>query len=334
MLFSFLFFIFLAGVSAISSKFDGFEGTQLSMYRFVDGNPEAEEKILVLPVKGVILTYPIEEDSFFSFLLAGQVYGYTLKKELIQAARDPDVKGVILEIDSPGGTIAGSKAISDGVEYYKKMTGKPVFSHILGIGASGGYWAAASADKIIADTGSLTGSIGVIMGPFKYYNKVISESDPIGSISTEEGIESYYIYAGEDKDLGDPYKRLSEKAKNTLQESVDNEYEIFLDHVSGKRKISTDDLKQNVGGLIFGNDQAIENKLIDEVGSTNYAYNKLAETAGLTDYQVVEYRSTQGFLQEILGVLFKSEKMKSTYINNKCLLCNKMLYLYGVPQNY
>ena len=113
MLFSFLFFIFLAGVSAISSKFDGFEGTQLSMYRFVDGNPEAEEKILVLPVKGVILTYPIEEDSFFSFLLAGQVYGYTLKKELIQAARDPDVKGVILEIDSPGGTIAGSKAISD-----------------------------------------------------------------------------------------------------------------------------------------------------------------------------------------------------------------------------
>jgi len=334
MLFSFLFFIFLAGVSAVSSKLDGFEGTQISPYRYVDGNPDSENKILVIPIKGVILTYPLEEDSIFSFLLTGQVYGYTIKRELLEAAGDPEIKGVILEIDSPGGTIAGSKAISDGVDYYKKATGNPVFSHIIGMGASGGYWAAASADKIIADTGSLTGSIGVIMGPFKYYNKVISESDFIGSISTEEGIESYYIYAGEDKDLGDPYKRLSEKAKNTLQNSVDNEYEIFLEHVSNNRKIGTETLKQNVGGLVFGNDQALENKLIDETGSTNYAYSTLAETAGLTNYQVVEYKSTQGFLQEIFGVLFKPENMKSAYINSKCLLCNKMLFLYGTPQNY
>jgi len=344
LLFSFLFFLFLTGAAAITSGFDNLETTQTASYKFIDGNPQADNKILVIPIKGVILTYPLEEDSLFSFLFEGQVYGYSIKKELVEAANDPDIKGVILEIDSPGGTIAGAKAITDGVDYFKKATDKPILSHILGMGASGGYWAAASADEIIADTGSLTGSIGVIMGPFKYYNKVLSESDFLGSVTTEEGIESFNIYAGEDKDLGDPYKKLSEKAKKTLQESVDKEYEIFVDFVSQKRNVSTDTLKKDVGALIFGNEQALNHKLIDEVGSSNYAYSKMAKSAGLSDYQVVERKSTRGFLQEILSVFSKSGNMttsssieyhmKSVYTKANCLLCNKMLFLYGNPEEY
>jgi protease IV len=112
---------------------------------------------------------------------------------------DLSLHGVVLEINSPGGAICGARAIADDVSYYRSKAKKPIYAHVEGLAA---YWAASAADKVIADYGSDIGSIGVIMGPFKYYNTVVNEDSGLfdGGVITQNGIESVSITAGKPKD--------------------------------------------------------------------------------------------------------------------------------------
>lgn len=302
-----------------------------SKYTYVAGNEESENKLLSIPIKGVILTNEEFSDPF-SLFLPSVTYGYSVKNELVNAAEDLSIKGIILEIDSPGGTITGANAISDGIEYYRNKTQNPVYVHISGLGASGGYLVAATADKIFADTGSLTGSIGVIMGPFKYYDKVIAESDFSSSVQTENGIESFNITAGKDKDLGDPYKRLSENARSVLQQGVNNEYEIFVQHVSKYRNIPGSTIKDKLGALVFDNKQAKEFGLIDDTRNKDQAYLELANAANIIDddFQVVGAEGS-----DFWSSIFKSAiPFRPSLKSGHCAVCGQMLYLYGNPEEY
>ena len=297
-------------------------------YKHLTGNIDSENKILSIPIKGVILNDKAESAPFAS-LLSTETYGYTIKNQLSEAAKDPTVKAIILEINSPGGTITGAAAISDGIAYYKQQTKKPVLAHVSGLGASGGYWVAAAADTIMSDAGSLVGSIGVIMGPFKYYNRVLSESDFGGSVVTQNGIESFNITAGTDKDFGDPYKRMSEKSISILQEGINQEYQIFVKHVSSKRNITEDTIKNTLGALVYGNAQALRNGLIDKIGSRNDAYTETAKMAQLKDYQVV-YQDESDFFKELFRVALLNRSVPAS----KCIICGQMLFLYGSPTDY
>lgn len=329
-------FIFLVGksISAISKGVTYSQDTGLgkTSYKFVSGNQASQNKFLSIPIKGIILT---EQDFSepLSFLFPAFTYGYMVKEQILKAAANSSIKGIILEINSPGGTITGAKAISDGIAYYKEKTKKPVLAYVSGLGASGAYWVGASADKIIADSGSLTGSVGVIMGPFKYYNKVLSEGDLNQTISTENGIESFNITAGTDKDFGDPYKRISERAKGILQKGVNNEYEKFVDYISIRRNIPANDLKNNIGALAYDNDQALSLKLIDEIGTKDQAYTELAqmgEVKNTSDFQIITEQKNDFFSILVNTVLLNKNTPKAEY----CPLCNQMLFLYGDPQSY
>jgi protease-4 len=310
--------LFIVGIATSSSQNSDISRSQRT-YTTVYGDSQASNKILSIPVKG-----PIEGSQSgggYSSIFADQsiAYGYDLKSELIEAANSREYSGVILELDSPGGTIYGAKAIADGIEYFKQKTGNPVFASIQGLAASGGFWAAVSADKIIADTGTGIGSIGVIYGPFTYYDKPLSD----GNVITQNGIEQTYITAGEGKDAGNPFRRLTTKEQDVIQTSVNDAYDSFVSYVSQRRSISADTIKQTIGAHLYGEKQALKNKLIDEVASREVAYQELADAARVTnDFKIVSSHESSTDLLNLLGSQLQPNSSRSVARDpKKALVC-------------
>lgn len=317
--------IFSSGFNADSSK-TIVSASNLDL-EYVSGDEESEKSILIIPITGTILNE--KPDDFLSFLYTDMTFGYDVKNVLINAANDGSIKGVVLAIDSPGGTVTGSKAISDGVAEYIEKTGNPVVSHIMGLGASGGYWAAASGEYIVADSGSMIGSIGVIFGPFKYYNKVTSENDGSTSVSTENGIETYYITSGEYKDFGNPYRPMSDIEKQIMQEDTNDVYEEFVSYISKQRDIPVAKIKSDVKALPYGNKRSLELGLIDETGSRDLAYEYINKKLGLNgDYKIVKQVEATDFWSSLFSVLGNDSTLSVSekYLDNS--LKNKLLFLY------
>lgn len=248
---------------------------------YVTGERSAETRLVAVPVIGPILG---EDRGGGGFLTAasGVTYGYSIKERLLELADDDEVDGILLELDTPGGTIYGSKAIADGVAEFQARTGKPVVAYVGGISASGGMYAMAGADEIMADHGTLIGSIGVIFGPFVRYNDITAVDNGIlfGGVETSGGVEFEYLTAGRSKDLGSPYRDMTAEEKKILEEGLDNAYDEFVAHVAEGRGLTEAQIKNDLGALIYGEQQAIANGLIDTIGAREDAWARLAELAG------------------------------------------------------
>ncbi|MDQ3008694.1 MAG: S49 family peptidase [bacterium] len=302
--FSLAWCFFILGLVAglVVSLGDETEAEIASQYHY--GQRFSENKLLSIPISGVILGDRLETDPS-NFLIASSItYGYEVKEQLYEAAEDESYKGVILEINSPGGTIFGSQAIVDGVNYYKEKTGKPVISYVGGMAASGGYWAAVSGDSIYADVGTATGSIGVLFGPFKYYDQVISEDGGLlaGGVVTENGIKTVTFTAGKAKDFGNPYRQMSQEEMEHTQKVVDNEYDRFVKLVSQRRTISDATLREDIGAFLYDPVSAKEKNLIDDVLNREQAYQELANRADVGDFfQVVQAEPELGFWGQLLS---------------------------------
>lgn len=300
--FALFFFVVLI---AIASKDETTIVPEQFKYQYQTGKEGSNNKLLLVPIHGVILTER-STDPFSELFEMDITYGYSIKEELKKAAEDESIKGIYLHIDSPGGTVAGAKAISDGVAAYRQATNKPVYAYISGTAASGGYWAASAADRIVADTGSSVGSIGVIFGPFKYYDTVTSEDGGIfmGGVVTEKGIQTTYITAGRSKDLGNPYRQLTQEEITSLQESIDGVYKVFVEQVASGRKLSQEEVTNSLGAMIYSEQQAINRKMIDAVGTRESVEQELATQAGIEgdDYQMVATTQTGSIWNTLLGV--------------------------------
>jgi protease IV len=272
------------------------------VYKTVYGDEESDNLLLSIKVDGIILNEEPEVSDIFGSS-GDVVYGYKIKEQLIRASRNKKIKGVVMEVSSPGGTVTGSKAIADGIEYYKEETDNPVITYGQGLVASGAYWVSVVTDEIIVDYGSSIGSIGVIFGPFSYYDNVIAMDGGIfqGGVVTQDGIEQYYITAGKYKDSGNPYRKLTEEEINTYQTDVNNNYDDFVKVISDNRGVSTEHVKKDIKALIYGNEQALGLELIDSTGTKQDSYKSLAETTELgSDYRVVREQSDLGFLNSLM----------------------------------
>lgn len=298
--------IFVIGIAAIAAVGSEAAHEVQMEQKTVWGEEDARGTLLAVDVTGVILGEQLDLSGFGALLQEGVTYGYEIKEELIEAAEDEDISGIVLMIDSPGGTIFGSQAIADGVAEYREKTGKPVYAYIGGTAASGGYWVAAAADKIVADHGTAIGSIGVIFGPFKYYDGVVAEDGGafLGGVVTQGGISTQYITAGTSKDIGNPYRRLTEAELASLQETVNDSYNQFVTHVAASRPLEESAVRNQLGAMIYGEQQSVENKLIDEIANKHQAFDQLATAAGLEleDYKVVKNKSNADFFSEVFGV--------------------------------
>ncbi len=284
----------LSGDVAASSDVDPIASTE-----HIDGDSGADDVVLVIDVEGVILASSGGAGPFGG-VLAG---GAEIKEQLEAAADDEDVAAVILRLNTPGGSVVGSELITDGVAAVQ-AAGKPVVAHVTEISASGGMWAMAPADRIVASNGSLVGSIGVILGPISQYDNVVAIDGGLlgGGVETTGGIDQFYITAGDGKDAGNPFRNLTPDERQMFQDLVDGSYEDFVDHIATNREISPATIINQLGAGIFTASDAVDNGLIDETGNFDKAHQIAAELAGLEgDYDVREVSQDLGFLGLLLG---------------------------------
>lgn len=302
-------------------------------YQFVRGKEESKNELLAIYIDQPILTSSQEySDDVLSSLLVGQyVFGYEIKDELMKAATEESVKGVVFFINSPGGTIVGARAIADGVSYYREMTGKPVYAYVEDMAASGAYWAAASADKIYAEKGSLTGSIGVIFGPFEYYDKLVT----LGGVGTANGISINYITGGKYKDLGNPTRKITTEELAILQKGIDSEYKGFTEYVSQRRSIPVDTITNDIKALVYGAEEARSYGLVDEIGNREDVLKALSTAAGVgDDYKLVKIGTQTSLFGSLFAKITAPNYSVSDAPARQCALCGRPLYFYGNPLDY
>jgi protease-4 len=195
--------------------------------------------------------------------------------------KNDSVKAVVLRIDSPGGGVAASQEIYEGIVELKKK--KKVIASMGSVAASGGYLIACAADKIVANPGTLTGSISAVM---HFAN--------LEDLLKKIGLKSSVIKSGKFKDIGSPTRKMTPEEIKLLQEMVDDIYDQLLDTISRDRKIGKEELKQIADGRVFTGRQAHKLRLVDELGDMGYAVRLAGTMVGIKGEPDVVYSKKKG----------------------------------------
>ena len=206
------------------------------------------------------------EDNGFSRRATPQ----TIIAQLEQLAKDKRVKAIVLRVNSPGGTVGASQEIYQAITKIKKDKKLPIVTSFADIGASGAYWVALSSDTIIANPGSLIGSIGVIMSSFD-----------LTGLGDKIGVGQNTIKSGQFKDIMSSWRDMKNDEKQLLQAVVDDVHDQFIDVFSTSRKLSKKQARSLADGRIFTGRQAQKEGLIDALGSYQDALNLAQKMAGL-----------------------------------------------------
>lgn len=189
-------------------------------------------------------------------------------RQLSDFNNDKKVKAIILRIDSPGGAVGPSQEIYSEVMKVKKN--KPVVASIATLGASGGYYIASAANKIVANPGTITGSIGVII---QFYN--------FQQLLTKFGIKGNTVKSGEFKDTGSPLRDMTKEERAYIQSVIDDVHNQFVEAVSVGRNLKKENIIPIADGRIITGKRAKELKLVDEMGNFNDAVNLAKRLASL-----------------------------------------------------
>ncbi|MFV2082716.1 MAG: signal peptide peptidase SppA [bacterium] len=221
--------------------------------------------------------------------------------EQVHAFRDNEsIKGVVLRLDTPGGAIAPTQELYS--ELLKLKEKKPIVTSMGTIAASGGYYLASASDWIIANPGTITGSIGVIM-------EFINLEELFGKI----GIKSRVIKSGEHKDMGSPFRDLTEEERRLLGDMVMDTHDQFVNAVLEARPVLSDEIRPYMDGRVMTGRQAMKLELVDEMGNLPDALVKAAELAGLPEGppEVVEPERDEGSLLTLLFGRSAGEAVRS-----------------------
>ena len=239
---------------------------------------DSEYKIAVVNVEGVIVDGESYQD---------EVGGNTVSRLLSEANADKDVKAVVLRVNSPGGSAFASEVIRQEVDALQKA-GKPVVVSMGSMAASGGYWISSTADYIVADKNTITGSIG-IFALFPTFEKTIKKW----------GISSDGVATSELSDLS-LLRPLSSELNDVFQMEIEYGYDEFLSIVSKGRKLSKEEVNKIAQGQVWLGQDAYKNKLVDELGNFDTALNKAIELANakLADDQKSDDYSVEWFVEE------------------------------------
>jgi len=234
----------------------------------------AADKILLMDISGVI-----SEKGSDSLLSGAEDLVARIKEELTLAAEDGQIKALLLRINSPGGTVTASDVIHHEISEFKSKRKVPVVAVIMDIGASGGYYIAVAADRIIAHPTSVTGSVGVIM------LRVNAEG-----LLQKIGVEAGVIKSGAKKDIGSPFRPMSEEERAIFQGMIDGFQSRFLEVVTkGRKTLPADRLKVIADGRVLTGPQAVQSGLVDQIGYLDDGIAGAKHLAGLADARVVMY---------------------------------------------
>jgi len=204
-----------------------------------------------------------------------------IRETLQQAEQDGDIAGLIIKINSPGGTVSASDIIYHELINFKKRTQIPVYACITGLGTSGAYYIAAAADKVYSHPTAITGSIGVIALKFN-----------IEELMTKIGIQDETIKSGDKKDIFSPFRPLTYEERTILQEVIDDLHSRFVDVVFEQRKeaLPMQDLKDLADGRIYTAHSALKSHLIDHIGYMDDVITDMKKSLDLENARIVSYR--------------------------------------------
>ncbi|MGB9700623.1 MAG: signal peptide peptidase SppA [Thermodesulfobacteriota bacterium] len=241
------------------------------------------EKIAIIEIRGVILdSQPVIE-------------------KLIKFRKNEKIKAIVLRIDSPGGAVGPAQEIY--TEIKKVQREKKVLASVGSTAASGGYYIACAAEKIVANPGSITGSIGVI-----------AETLNVEELLRKIGLRPTVIKSGKHKDIGSPTRPMTEEERKLLQEVLDNVHEQFIRAVAEGRQMPIEKVRPLADGRIFTGDQAKTLGLVDELGNLEDTISLAAKLVGIKGEPEIIYPEKKKFsvwellLQEAIQKFFQGWK--------------------------
>jgi signal peptide peptidase SppA, 36K type len=259
------------GTSDYLSYLNGLENQQpftTAVYRQGKG-----KMLVLLKLEGTIT------DTESSSPTVSNTYNHQAFLQQIESAfsRD-DIKGVIIEINSPGGGVYESDEIYNKLVELKNQYKKPLVVYMGQEAASGGYYVSVAADKIYANRNTITGSIGVILRTYNYEE-----------LANKIGVKDVTFKSGANKDLLNPMRPLTEEEAAIVQGVVNESYGFFVDAVAQGRNMNRDQVLQLADGRIYTGPQAKNLGLVDEVGDLDQAIDGAAQMANTPDPQVMLY---------------------------------------------
>lgn len=226
-----------------------------------------------------------------------------INEDLRDFREDSSIKAIVLRIDSPGGSVAPSQEIYDSVKKTAKL--KPVVVSMGSVAASGGYYIAVAGRKIVANPGTMTGSIGVIMG-FSNYEELLKKI----------GWQNFVVKSGRFKDIGSPNRPMTDAERQILQTMIDDVQSQFVNAVAQGRHLSLEKVNEVADGRIMTGQQALAVGLVDKLGGLETAIDLAAELAGIIDPEVVypnkpSPKLIDYFMQGVTEHLFKTMQQQS-----------------------
>ena len=240
-------------------------------------------------------------------------------RQLSKYRRDPKIKGVIVRIDSPGGSVGPSQEIYDEIHKIREAK-KIVYASLGSVAASGGYYIACAADYILANPGTLTGSIGVIMA----FNN-------LEELAKKIGVAPAVIKSGEFKDSGSPLRPLESKERKLLQNVVDDVHGQFVQAVSSSRNLSEEEVRLFADGRIMTGRQALKFKLIDEFGGLEKTIEVMGKKMGIIGYpSILEEKEEVPFIDWLMKSVV-SKNLRQSFSHTTV---PRLQYLWFPQKNY
>ncbi len=204
----------------------------------------------------------------------------SIARRIRTLADKKEVKALLLDINSPGGTVAAVQDIYNALNYFKSKK-KPIVALMRDVAASGGFYIAMAADKVVAQPGTMTGSIGVIL-----------QTTNAQELLKKIGVDFNAIKSGQNKDIGAIYKELTEEQKLLLQEMIDETYQQFFEAVrQGRPNVDVNTLRVYADGRIFTGAKAQTLGLIDGLGGEEKAKEYLSELTGIKDIKILNQKN-------------------------------------------
>jgi protease-4 len=235
-------------------------------------------KVLVIPIRGIISDAPRKQ-----FITTRPSMVQEIVSQLRKAADDPDVKAVLLKIDSPGGSVMASDLIYNEIMSFKRHHAAKVVAVMMGVAASGGYYIALPADFIMAHPTTITGSVGVLF-----------LSPNVSGLMEKIGVDVNVSKTGKNKDMGSPFRQATAEEKKIIQDLIDRLGDRFLNHIAEHRKLGPDQLKKISSARIYLADDALKLGMVDRIGYLEEAVSQAKKLADLpADAKVVVYRRTE-----------------------------------------
>ncbi|KRT72947.1 MAG: putative signal peptide peptidase SppA, protease IV [Candidatus Rokubacteria bacterium CSP1-6] len=305
--------LFLAGCSVISIDFT--PRIQPLREQTVEGTGAG--KVLLMDLSGVISEEPL-------ISLGAQAPRVSIlarvREELKKAEDDDRIQALVVRINSPGGTATASDILYRELSAFKARKKIPVVAAIMDVGASGGYYVALAADTIVAHPTTVTGSIGVVMLTLN-----------AEGLLQKVGIAPLAIKSGAKKDMGSPFRGLSDEERQIFQGVIDDLYGRFVSLIAKERRMPEDKVRAFADGRIYTARQAKELGLVDRVGYLEEAVEAAKQAARLSEARVVMYHRPREYRSNIYSGTPVPEPIQPSLLQLSSLLIGpgpRFLYLW------